>query len=296
MVKNTSYFRSIKDRHSIITPIQGNVTYPEFIEEKLKKYEPYIKDFANYIDKSLSSAELLERIRDSSVRMDSEKRMALLKLFRRCVSPVCDTEATKKIVKNPTSLFVDNYGHTFKPIKKLKKQFKDLNGGRTETLSALLGEYDSRGNQGYVLTDLFFTWFEETFEDLKISGPRGAGNDIQLSSILTDFPYEYPCDFIIQDKKDHLIAVGFARYDSTRGGAQSDDRTGGNMDKVSKAQRYSLKTGKQFKIIFLAEGPGLAHKDTWEESCKLDGQWNGNVRVSTLKLAPKRITQKWLSS
>jgi hypothetical protein len=38
------------------------------------------------------------------------------------------------------------------------------------------------------------------------------------------------------------------------------------------------------------------HNDTWEESCQLDGQWDGRVRVVTLKLAAKRITSEWLES
>lgn len=49
---------------------------------------------------------------------------------------------------------------------------------------------------------------------------------------------------------NRLLAVGFARYDSTRGGAQSDDRTGGNSNKVDKIKRYCEKSNKKLKIIF----------------------------------------------
>ena len=38
------------------------------------------------------------------------------------------------------------------------------------------------------------------------------------------------------------------------------------------------------------------HGDTWKEACDLDGQWNGRVRVTTLKLAEKRISPQWLES
>ena len=93
-----------------------------------------------------------------------------------------------------------------------------------------------------------------------------------------------------------VVAVGFARYDSTRGGAQSDDRTGGNANKVEKARHYCDERGVDFKIIFLADGPDLLHSDTLSEAKELDDQWNGRVRVVTLKLAPDRITEEWFES
>ncbi|MBM7406898.1 hypothetical protein EDF69_002464 [Sphingomonas sp. JUb134] len=33
---------------------------------------------------------------------------------------------------------------------------------------------------------------------------------------------------------------------------------------------------------------------TWEEACNIDGEWDGNVRVTTLKLAKVRVTREWL--
>jgi len=44
----------------------------------------------------------------------------------------------------------------------------------------------------------------------------------------------------------------------------------------------------------VADGPGFAHGDTWGEAVRLDGLWDGNVRVATLKLADERITLEWL--
>lgn len=61
-----------------------------------------------------------------------------------------------------------------------------------------------------------------------------------------------------------------------------------------KAKEFCIQTGAVFKIVFLADGPGLAHDDTWAEACKLDGLWNDAVRVTTLKTAPTRITADWL--
>lgn len=297
MKDDTKFFCNIKDPHSVIKSIQSGMTYPEFLAERIKKYSGYVNDFSEIITMSSSSQEVLEHIRDKSKKMTKEKRMSLLKIFRRCVSPVCDTEATKKIQKIPTSVFITNYGHTFKPINILKLQFTNLTRAEMSALCVLLGEYDIRGEQGYILTDLFFTWFEEMFENFSIEGPRGAGKDILLSTIFPEYAGHYPCDFVIRDKStQNVLAIGFARYDSTRGGAQSDDRTGGNSDKVSKAMLFSEESGKKFKLIFLADGPGLSHKDTWAEACLLDGSWGGKVRLTTLLTAPNRITKEWLES
>ena len=222
--------------------------------------------------------------------------MALLKMYRRCVSPVLDTETTKKIQKISTESLVENYGATFKPINKLQEQFGNMPNEIRYALAALIGEYDTRGQLGYQLTGVFFDWFETTFTNkLNIKGPRGAGRDIELKEIYNDFEGSYPCDFIItRSDEETPLAIGFARYDSTRGGAQSDDRTGGNSNKVDKAKKFCEESGNSFKLIFLSDGPGLAHGDTWEESCVLDDRWNGNVRVTTLKLANRRITEEWL--
>jgi hypothetical protein len=291
----SSYFDSIEKPDSIITAIPAGELFPDLIVNRSEKYLPHVDTYKKLVLKSNSSGELLEKIRTPG-KFTADIRMSLLKLFRRTVSLVCDTEATKKITVIKTSSFVENYGHTFKPIDKLKKQFKSMSDKDFVTLCVLLGEYDSRGQQGYMLTNIFFNWFETTFVDMDIEGPRGAGKDIELSSVFPKFKGHYPCDFVIKGEGGKVLAVGFARYDSTRGGSQSDDRTGGNSNKVSKAIEFERESSNNFKLIFLSDGPGLIHKDTWRESCILDGQWNGNVRVSTLKTASDRITKDWLLS
>lgn len=288
-----SYLRSIADPHSIITPIENGVTFPEVLDVSYARYKDAIELFIELINNSTDSGDLLRQIRSTVYK--SNVRMSLLKLFRRCVSLVCDTEMSKKITKVSTDTLIDNYGHTFKPIDELRSQFNELTQDKISALAALLGEYDTRGQSGYSLTGLFFSWFENTHSDFDITGPRGAGRDIELSNIFPDFDSRYPCDFVIKyTPSDKIVAVGFARYDSTRGGAQSDDRTGGNSYKVEKARQFCERTGNMFKLIFVADGLGLTHNDTWEEACDLDGQWEDQVRVTTLLLAPKRITADWL--
>lgn len=290
-----SFLAQIHDPFSVITALEHGLTFPESLEKRLQKYRDDILLFKKLVAEAESSACLLEEIRNPNKYSDN--RMSLLKLFRRCVSLSCDTEATKKIKKTPTASIVQNLGHTFKPIEILKGQFNALREPMITALAALMGENDDRGQLGYALTGAFFTWFETNMLDFSISGPRGAGKDIELSSILNDFEEDCPCDFIIQEKQtENVCAIGFARYDSSRGGSQSDDRTGGNANKVDKARRYFEKTGKALKLIFLADGPGLVHKDTWAEACKLDGAWDERVRVVTLRMAADRISKDWLLS
>lgn len=293
MIAN-KFLCGIEDPNTVITPIDTAIRFPEILAILLSKYSDDIALFSKLIEESKSSAELLEKIR--SGKMHKDRRMSLLKMFRRCVAPVLDTETTKKIGKVSTASLVENYGSTFKPIELLKEQFANLSDETKGALAALIGEYDTRGQLGYDLTASFFDWFENRFGgELTIEGPRGAGRDIELSTIFPDFKGQYPCDFVIRKAATReVLAVGFARYDSTRGGAQSDDRTGGNSYKVAKAKEYCDSTGDRLRLVFLADGPGLTHKDTWFEACELDGSWDGNVRVTTLKLADARVTRDWL--
>lgn len=290
-----SFLETIRDPRTVITPIDSTIRFPEVLTALLEKYEADIDLFCDLVQKCDDSSDLLRKIR--STRFSAAQRMSLLKIFRRCVAPVLDTETTKKITISSDSL-IENFGSTFKPIEKLREQFGNITAEVKSTLAALIGEYDTRGQQGYRLTELFFDWFEHKFRGLmSIAGPRRAGPDIELSAVFPEFTGSYPCDFVIRPEgSSRALAVGFARYDSTRGGAQSDDRTGGNSFKVAKAQEFTLQTGKTFRLIFVADGPGLGHRDTWQEACQLDGMNNDNVRVTTLKLADQRITKGWLMS
>src|SRR5690242_7440540 len=103
----TKFLCNITDPSSIITPIDSTVRFPEILDECHAKYAEHIALFRQLIADSSSSAELLDRIRSS--RIDKDSRMSLLKMFRRCVSPVLDTETTKKITKVSTQSLVDAY-------------------------------------------------------------------------------------------------------------------------------------------------------------------------------------------
>lgn len=278
---------------TIITAIDNAVRFPEILATASAKYSGEIAIFKSLVATATDSADLLAKIRSQTFNAD--QRMAFLKIFRRSVSPVLDTEMAKKM-KVPTATLVASVGNTFKPISMLKQQFAHMSSDQEATLAALIGEYDTRGQLGYLLTGLFFDWFAARFSnDFTIEGPRGAGRDVELSSIYPGYAGSFPCDFVIRSRADNVVrAIGFARYDSTRGGAQSDDRTGGNSDKVSKAREFCRVSGNTFKLIFLSDGPGMAHRDTWSEACTLDQSWDGNVRVTTLKTADERVAHEWL--
>ena len=284
----------VHDPHAYITAIDAAIRFPESLDILLTRYREHVETFCALVEDSDTSAQLLETIR--SKRFTGKRRGALLKMFRRAVAPVVDTEMAKKVDKVPTDTIVSNYGHTFKEIGLLKRQFQALTDDNKAALAVLVGEYDSRGQAGYSLTGMFFDWFEDKFEKvLTIEGPRGAGRDVELSTVIKGYAGNFPCDFVIRKTgSKEVLAIGFARYDATRGGAQSDDRTSGNSHKVALAREYCQRSGDRLRILFLADGPGLAHADTWEAAVKLDGDWDDNVRVTTMKLADSRVTKEWL--
>lgn len=280
--------------YQVITVLSNGANFAVDSRLALAKYTSNILSFINLVNESTSSADLLGKIRVS--KLDKDTRMTYLKLFRRCICSSLDTELSKKITKVSTEELVSNFCDHFLDIEELKKFFNsEFNESHLMSLSCLLAEYDKRGASGYQLTDLLFDELERLYPNIEVLGPRGAGKDIELNTVYPSFMGgRFPCDFVIRDKQTHkILAVGFSRYDSTRGGAQSDDRTGGNAQKVSKLREHCLATGEVIKVLFVSDGPGLAHRDTWEETLSLDESWDDNVRVTTLKTL-EEVTLNWL--
>ncbi len=96
------------------------------------------------------------------------------------------------------------------------------------------------------------------------------------------------------------LVVGFAHYDSDRGGSQEDDRTGGNQDKVNKIMQYASRRRIPLKVLFINDGPGLLLGSMWRDYANLE-QANivdGEVRVMvlTLKMLAERLTESWIES
>ena len=167
-----------------------------------------------------------------------------------------------------------------------------------EALCAVLWEYKDRGKKGYDLTERFFALFRATFPKLLIHGPERAGKDILLGKVFANYPKpNRPVDFVIyaKDAKE-VLAIGLARYDSDRGGAQENDRTGGYQNCADEILNYAKKHHLRTKVIFINDGPGLLLGSMWNDYAHLERSSPGKILVATLRMVPERITREWLLS
>ena len=148
--------------------------------------------------------------------------------------------------------------------------------------------------KGYDLTERMFELLRLKFPNYKLEGPERAGRDILLGEIFPDYPKpNRPADFVI--KKDGVIlAVGFARYDSDRGGAQEDDRTGGYHQASRELLEYALGKELRTKVIFVNDGPGLLLGSMWDDYSYLE-EVSDDILVVTLRMIVDRITEDWLN-
>ena len=163
-------------------------------------------------------------------------------------------------------------------------------------ICTLLWEYKDRGKKGYDLTERFFELFRSKFSKLQIVGPERAGKDIFMKEIFADYPNpNRPIDFVIKDKKE-LLAIGLARYDSDRGGAQEDDRTGGYTNCANEFFGYTKTKGLNTKLVFINDGPGLLLGSMWNDYATLEKNWKGKIMVLTLRMVTERITKEWLNA
>jgi hypothetical protein len=165
-------------------------------------------------------------------------------------------------------------------------------------LCAVLWEYKDRGKKGYDLTERFFALFRSSFPDLPIKGPERAGKDILLGEVFEPYPKpDRPVDFVIYDETERqVLAIGLARYDSDRGGAQEDDRTGGYRNCADEILNYAKRHGLHTKVIFINDGPGLLLGSMWDDYATLEQSHPGRIMVATLRMVPERITREWLKS
>jgi hypothetical protein len=93
-----------------------------------------------------------------------------------------------------------------------------------------------------------------------------------------------------------VLAIGLARYDSDRGGAQEDDRTGGYHNCANEILNYTESHKMKTKVIFLNDGPGLLLGSMWNDYASLENSRSGKIMVVTLRMIPERITLDWLRS
>jgi hypothetical protein len=203
------------DARSWITLVTGEY-YPDILVHACLLYEPVLKQFGIVLRESESSVKLLLNI---AIIPSQWMRVQVARVFRKYVSPETPVEMLKQ--KNRARQITEEFGDTFRPIQEVQKAF-DSRPMPDEPLCAVLWEYKDRGKKGYDLTTRFFEMFREKFPALHLDGPERAGKDILLSSIFENYPNpNRPVDFVVRDGTE-ILAIGLARYDGDRGGAQED--------------------------------------------------------------------------
>lgn len=282
-----------EDQRAEWITIYGTEFYPDLLAEREARHQPTLMEFRDLVEESESSKNLLRRIMHKSNSQPTRLRTQLCRLFNKYVSP--DTPVERLKVIKQTDETIREFGDDFRDIDTVEKKLFNRSE-EDEALFAILGEYDDRGSEGYELTGNFFDWFEAEFEDnaLRIEGPRGPGSDIILSNRLSQYPHDTPADFLILNG-DTPVCAGFARYDSTRGGAQEDDRTKGNERHASQILEYSPPgPNPPLKLLFINDGPGLLLGSMWEDYVRLEELDEERVMVCTLQMLDERLTENWL--
>lgn len=278
-----------REGHNWITLANGEY-YPDILQDACTLYAPVLILFGQILRSSESSIRLLTTIAEVP---ESWMRIQLARVFRKYVSPETPVEMLKK--KTKVKETCEQFGRGFRPIQDVQAAF-DSRPLPDEALCALLWEYQARGKKGYDLTERFFALFRATFPTLSLLGPERAGRDIRLGSLFEDYSNpQRPVDFVIKHE-DQVLAIGLARYDSDRGGAQEDDRTGGYRNCADEILTYTQNRFTKTKVIFLNDGPGLLLGSMWDDYAALEDRWPGKVLILTLRMVPERLTHDWLQA
>jgi hypothetical protein len=290
MPKPDKSFADFKaDAHLWITLSSGEY-YPDILPLACELYKPVLVLFGQILNGAHSSTDLFMAI--STVK-EQWMRIQLARVFRKYASPETPVEMLKK--KSAAASICEQFGIGFRQITEVQRQFASR-PMPDEALCAILWEYKDRGKKGYDLTERLFAMLRQQFPTLRFTGPERAGRDILLGEVFPGYTKpDRPVDFVIYDG-DRIAAVGLARYDSDRGGAQEDDRTGQYRDCAAEILSYAKAHSLNTKVIFLNDGPGLLLGSMWNDYAYLESTWPGKVRVVTLRMVPERITMNWLRS
>ena len=264
--------------------------YPDILKDACELYKPVLVLFGQLLKSSESSTRLFMQIAEQS---DGWMRVQLARVFRKYVSPETPVEMLKQ--KSKAKTICEQFGKGFRPIQKVQAAYTSR-PLPDEALCAVLWEYKDRGKKGYDLTERFFSLFRSTFPDLCIQGPERAGKDVLLGEVFKNYPKpDRPVDFVICDPiGKEILAIGLARYDSDRGGAQEDDRTGGYHNCADEILNYAKKHRLRTKVIFINDGPGLLLGSMWNDYARLERSRPGKILVATLRMVPERFTRDWL--
>ena len=264
--------------------------YPDILVSACELYKPVLVMFSEILKRSEDSTALFKEICGIG---DNWMRVQLARVFRKYVSPDTPVELLKK--KKSAQKICDDFQYRFRKINEVQRAF-DSRPLPDEALCAVLWEYKERGKKGYDLTEKFFSLMRRKFPQYDIKGPERAGKDILLGDIFHAYPNPLrPVDFLICDATSvNVLAVGFARYDSDRGGSQEDDRTGGYKNCADEILSYCKRRGMRTKIIFLNDGPGLLLGSMWRDYAEIEKRGKGRILVTTLRMLDERLTEDWL--
>ncbi|CAD5930168.1 hypothetical protein PCC9214_01230 [Planktothrix tepida] len=283
-------FAEYKTRNSQYITFIDSEFYPDYLDEAKMIYGSVIEQFANLVNIANTSADLLLRITE----IPNPSRTQLLRVFRKYVSPDTSVEMLK--VKKRIPNIIEDYGNRFRKIEEVQEKLA-TRSTPDEALMAILVEYKHRGQKGYELTEAFFLWFETHFgSEYLIEGPIRAGRDIMLDEVLENWLEKTPADILISSYTGAPLVIGFARYDSDRGGAQEDDRISGNREKITNILNYADTYNLPLKVFFLNDGPGLTLGSMWNDYASLETYGKGRVMVCTLKMLDERFTKDWLEN
>jgi hypothetical protein len=287
--KEKSFGEYKKEGHLWITLSTGEY-YPDVLPLACELYKPVLVTFDQLLKRAHSSTDLFLSIAETHPQW---MRIQLCRVFRKYVSPETPVEMLKK--KSAASNICGRFGKGFRKITEVQAKFQER-PLPDEALCAVLWEYKDRGQKGYALTERLFTVIRERFKSLEIIGPERAGKDVILGELFKDYPKpDRPVDFVLRHK-GKPVAVGLARYDSDRGGAQEDDRTGQYRDCATEILKYAQNKKMSLKVIFLNDGPGLLLGSMWRDYAYIEDNWPGLVKVVTLRMFPERINMNWLLS
>lgn len=279
------------DAHSWITLSTGDF-YPDILISARELYSPVLAMFGQLLKTSESSERLFLQIADIP---NSWMRIQVARVFRKYVSPDTPVELLKK--KKQAKDICAKFGKSFRPVHEVQNAYMSRPPD-DEALCALLWEYKDRGKKGYNLTVRFFELFHSEYPQLKIIGPERAGNDVMMGRVFKDYPNpNRPVDFVIFDEdSSDILAIGLARYDSDRGGAQEDDRIAGYTNCADEIIGFTEAHRLKTKVIFLNDGPGLLLGSMWNDYARLEQRHPGRILVTTLRMVPERLTLDWLHS
>jgi hypothetical protein len=281
-------FRDYKAENANWITLATGEFYPDILVDACNLYKPVLELFGQILKSSESSEKLFLQ----TVVNQPWMRVQLARVFRKYVSPNTPVEMLKQ--KRKAEWICKEFGKGFRPIVEVQKAFLSR-PMPDEALCAVLWEYKDRGQKGYDMTERMFELLRSKFPEFEILGPERAGRDILLGEVFEDYTKpDRPADFIIKDG-NNILAVGFARYDSDRGGAQEDDRTGGYSNASRELLDYAVGKDLRTKIIFVNDGPGLLLGSMWDDYSYIE-EASDDIKVVTLRMITERITIEWFLS